>query len=131
MKQKMYMSRDDYDSTLSVENKRHKGVSCASCISGGNKIKFGKLGKLQPPQCIAKHNSQIARNMERFVKRNKNLIYLDLTQTNLTEFMLWRIGRSLPRAKSLVAVHFSGNQGITPAVVHQLYKRIRCRDPIE
>jgi len=42
----MYMSREDYEATLSVENKRHKGVSCASCITGGKQIKIKGLGKL-------------------------------------------------------------------------------------
>ena len=84
-----------------------------------------------PPQCIAKNNLEIIKNLERFIKRNKNLIHLDLSQTNLTELMLWRIGSALSRAKSLVSIHFSGNQGITPAVKDQLFKRIHCRESIE
>ena len=35
------------------------------------------------------HNISVIRNIERFVKRNKQLLHLDLTQTNLTEYMLW------------------------------------------
>ena len=55
------------------------------------------------------HDMMIICNLERFIKRNKQLIHLDLTQTNLTEFMLWKLGSSLSRTKSLVSIHFSGN----------------------
>ena len=53
-------------------------------------------------------------------------MHLDLTQTNLTEYMLWRLGKALKRAKSLVSIHFSGNQSITPALKQQLFQRVRC-----
>ena len=58
---------------------------------------------------MAEHNINVIANLERFIKRNKQLIHLDLTQTNLTELMLWKLGSALARAKSLVAIHFSGN----------------------
>ena len=74
------------------------------------------------------HNIETIKNLERFIKRNKQLIHLDLTQTNLTEYMLWKLGSSLARAKSLVSIHFSGNQGITPALKHHLLSRIRCKE---
>ena len=80
------MTIDEYDQWLVFENEEHP---------------------------MAEHNASIVRNLERFIKRNKQLLHLDLTQTNLTEFMLWKIGTALSRAKSLVALHLSGNQGIT------------------
>ena len=43
------------------------------------------------------------------IKRNKALIHLDLSHTNLTEYMLWHIGKALSRARSVVSVHLSGN----------------------
>ena len=61
------------------------------------------------------------------IKRNKALIHLDLSHTNLTEYMLWHIGKALSRARSVVSVHLSGNQGITPTLIEQLQTRIRCR----
>lgn len=54
-------------------------------------------------------NKEIADNLCTFIKRNKNLLHLDLSETNLTEYMIWTIGCSLSRAKSLVSIHFSGN----------------------
>ena len=55
------------------------------------------------------------------------MLHLDLSQTNLTEYMLWRIGSSLSRARTLQCVHFSGNQGLTASVKMQLLDRIRCK----
>ena len=61
------------------------------------------------------------------IKRNKALLHLDLSQTNLTEYMLWHIGKALSRARSVISLHLSGNQGITPTLLKQLQPRIRCR----
>ena len=104
MKQKMYMSFEQYELTLALENKRHR---------------------------LAKLNIGIIKNLERFIKRNKSLVHLDLSNTNLTELMLWRIGSALCRAKSLVSIHFTNCQGITPALKRQLFKRTHSRKAIE
>ena len=66
---------------------------------------------------LATHNCEVTNGLMRLIKRNKQLLHLDLTQCNLTEFMLWKIGASLARAKSLVSLHLSGNQGITPNLI--------------
>ena len=60
------------------------------------------------------------------IKRNKELLHLDLSQTNLTEYMLWHIGKALTRARSVISLHLSGNQGVTPTLIEQLRIRIRC-----
>ena len=60
------------------------------------------------------------------IKRNKELLHLDLSQTNLTEYMLWHIGKALTRARSVISLHLSGNQGVTPTLIEQLRTRIRC-----
>ena len=72
-------------------------------------------------------NNEVVKYLSTLIKRNKNLVHLDLTQTQLTEHMLWRIGMCLSRAKSLAAIHFSGNPGITPSLKEYLTERIRCR----
>ena len=64
------------------------------------------------------------------IKRNKALLHLDLSHTQLTEYMLWHVGKALSRARSVVSVHLSGNQGITPTLIEQLQTRIRCKQPI-
>ena len=61
------------------------------------------------------------------IKRNKSLLHLDLSHTHLTEYMLWHIGKALSRARSVISVHLSGNQGITPTLKQQLLTRIRCK----
>ena len=64
------------------------------------------------------------------IKRNKALLHLDLSHTQLTEYMLWHVGKALSRARSVVSVHLSGNQGITPTLLDQLRTRIRCKPPV-
>ena len=64
------------------------------------------------------------------IKRNKALLHLDLSHTNLTEYMLWNIGKALSRARSVISVHLSGNQGISPTLIDQLQTRIRCKEQL-
>jgi len=44
--------------------------------------------------------------------------------------MLWNIGSALSRAKSIISIHLSGNQGITPALKMMLKSRIRCKPEV-
>lgn len=69
-------------------------------------------------------------NICTIIKRNKKLLHLDLSNTQLTEYMLWYIGKSLARAKSLISCHLSGNQGVTPTLMELLQTRIRCASKV-
>lgn len=73
------------------------------------------------------HNYEIVYYLGKFIKRNKNLIHLDLSHTQLTEGMLWWLGSTLTRAPSLASLHLSGNPGITSELKRQLQLRIRCK----
>ena len=57
------------------------------------------------------------------IKYNPNLIHLDLSNTGLTEPMMWHFGQALRRAKSLRSIHLCGNVGITDELVEYLTKR--------
>jgi hypothetical protein len=76
-----------------------------------------------------KHNEAIVNNLSKLIKRNKRLQHINLDQTQLTEYMLFHICKSLTRATSLLAIHCSGNPGITPNLREYLWRRIRCKDP--
>ena len=52
-------------------------------------------------------------NLLRIIKYNHHLIHLDLSYTRLDEMMILQLGTALRRSKSLVAVHFTGNPGVT------------------
>ena len=52
-------------------------------------------------------------NILRIIKYNNHLIHLDLSYTRLDEMMILQLGTALRRSKSLVAVHFTGNPGVT------------------
>ena len=63
---------------------------------------------------LYEHNSKVSLLLAKFIKRNKSLMHLDLTSTQMTEIMLWTVGKALSRAPSLQGIHLSGNPGITP-----------------
>jgi len=59
------------------------------------------------------HNIKVSLFLAKFIKRNKSLMHLDLTSTQMTEIMLCTFGKVLSRAPSLQGIHLSGNRGIT------------------
>lgn len=60
---------------------------------------------------LDEYNQSLLDNLSRFIKYNKSLIHMDLSYTRLDEMMVKALGTALRRAKSLVAVHFTGNPG--------------------
>ena len=58
------------------------------------------------------------------IKRNKNLIHIDLSHTNLSSSSMWHFGKSMRRAKNLRAIHLSGNPGITTKLIDDITQRI-------
>ena len=68
-------------------------------------------------------------NLCQFIRRNENLIHVDLSYSNLSEIQLWCFGRTLRRAKSIRSVHLTGNRNfkkdsITPRLISYLSERI-------
>lgn len=61
----------------------------------------------------------------KFIKRNKNLLHVDLSYTGLSELQLWEFGAALRRAKSMRSIHLSGNK-ITKRLVQHLVDRAHC-----
>lgn len=69
----------------------------------------------------------LTENLLKFIKYNRHLIHLDLSHARLDEATVLAIGTALRRAKSLVAVHMTGNPGVTEAAAEFLHQRIHCR----
>ena len=61
------------------------------------------------------------------LKRNKELLHIDLSSTGLTGMMLKSIGTCLRRSTSLLSIHLSDNPGLTEEICDYLVQRIRCR----
>jgi len=72
-----------------------------------------KKDKKAEEQKLDEHTQVVLDSLLKFIKYNKHLIHLDLSYTHLDEPMIIALGTSLRRAKSLVAVHFTGNPGVT------------------
>ena len=75
--------------------------------------------------------SLIANHLIKFIKYNKNLLHLDLTQTGLNEKILWSFGTGLRRAKSLLSIHLTGNPGVSEGLKDYLFQRVRCKERVK
>ena len=71
-------------------------------------------------------DEDLIENLVKFLKNNNKLIHLDLGNIGLTKNMLKQFGPALRRAKSLVALHLSGNPGIDNELKSILFSRIHC-----
>lgn len=65
-------------------------------------------------------------NLIHFIKRNKNLIHVDMTQCELDEDVVLKIGASLRKAAAIRAIHLCDNPGVNDEVVGQLITRIHA-----
>jgi hypothetical protein len=65
----------------------------------------------------------------KFMKYNKNLLHLDLSNTGLNEQMVRTIATALKRSRSIVSLHLTGNPGVTAEAKEFLFERVRCCRP--
>ena len=66
-------------------------------------------------------------NICKFIKYNPKLIHFDISKTGLSKDQIREIGPALRRAKSLLALHASGNPGVTQDVTEELFQRVHCQ----
>jgi hypothetical protein len=65
-------------------------------------------------------------NICKFIKYNPKLIHFDISKTGLSKDQLREIGPALRRAKSLLALHASGNPGVSKEITDELFARVHC-----
>lgn len=70
---------------------------------------------------------EIVKMLGTIIKRNKQLLHLDLTCTGLTNLIVHEMGSHLRRAGSLLSIHLSGNPGLSRENCEYLANRIKCR----
>ena len=66
------------------------------------------------------HDAKICNYIVTFIQKNRQLLHLDLTQTKLSEKMLWDICCSITKSRTLVSLHVSENPGITDELKKKL-----------
>ena len=71
----------------------------------------------------------IMAKITKFMKHNKNLLHLDLSNTGLNEQMVRTIATALKRSRSIISLHLTGNPGVTPEAKEFLFERVRCCKP--
>jgi len=88
-----------------------------------------KSTKEAVPLDLAELKLYIMAKVTKFMKYNKNLLHLDLSNTGLNEQMVRTIATALKRSRSIISLHLSGNPGITPESKEFLFERVRCCRP--
>ena len=48
----------------------------------------------------------------KIIKHSRAMQHMDLTSTGLNTFLIKEIGNALRKARSLLCIHLSGNQGV-------------------
>jgi len=62
--------------------------------------------------------------LQLMLSSNSNLMHLDLSECGLSADMLLEISRSIKFSMSLIAVHLSGNPGLTQYVKNKIIQRL-------
>ena len=74
-------------------------------------------------------NDRLIRCLGNFIRRNKNLQYLDLDSTGLSHRVIVDLVPQLQRAKALLSVHFGHNPGIDDQLYRLIMQRLRVKPP--
>lgn len=82
----------------------------------------GEGGKAESKEVLTASAQHAINQLCRFIKRNRSLLRLDLSNTGLSEKQLWHFGAALRRSKSIRSLHLSGND-ITEKLVDYLVER--------
>lgn len=61
---------------------------------------------------LSNAQAQVIDCISKFVRRNKNLIHVNLEATGLTYEMIKELLKAIKRSKSLQAIHLCGNPGV-------------------
>ena len=65
----------------------------------------------------------------KFIENNKELVHLDISNSQVQEQMLRRIVDAVATSQSLMAVHFCGNPGLTPEFTQYCQDVLGCGRP--
>lgn len=71
------------------------------------------------------HSEFVTRSLGEFIRHNKQLEHLDLSNTGLSEQVFIGLVPYLKRAKSILGLHLSHNPGVSAEVKAFLHKKMR------
>ena len=83
-------------------------------------------GKADNPK-YQKHVDDINFMLGKLIKHSKILTHINLTGTGLSAEVIYEMGNSLRKCRSILVIHLSGNPGLTQKNLEYLSTRIRCR----
>ena len=80
---------------------------------------------------MSRNERMATEDLCKFIRKNRELIHVDLSYAGLSEVQLWYFGRVMRRAKSVRSLHLTGNrkidkESITPRLTKYLHARAHC-----
>ena len=77
---------------------------------------------------LSEFNMEVISCFKNFIKYNTYLIHIDLTMTGLIEPALKFLTALLRKSQALRCLHLCGNIGISPKLIHWIYRRIHAKE---
>ncbi len=68
----------------------------------------------------------VVENLQNFIAQNSKLLHLDLSETGLSEDMIYEIIKALNYSNSIIGLHLSGNPGLSNQLCKKIYSKINA-----
>jgi len=68
----------------------------------------------------------VVENLQHFIAQNGKLIHLDLSETGLSDEMIYEIIKALNYSNSIIGLHLSGNPGLSNLLCKKIYAKINA-----
>jgi len=75
---------------------------------------------------IGRYNNLMTNYLRQFIWINRKLIHVDLSNTNLSEGMIYRLLPAIKKAKTMMSIHLTGNPGATDQLMAFAQKHMPC-----
>ena len=83
---------------------------------------------ISEPKATEKEQLHVIHMIGKMIKHNRAMQHMDLTSTGLSSFLVKEVGNALRKARALLCIHLSGNQGVADKGTKAwLVERIKCR----
>jgi hypothetical protein len=75
-------------------------------------------------------NKSVSNHLRQFLLINRRLIHLDLSYTSLSSGIMYKMLPAIRKAKTLMAIHFTGNPGVTQEFKQWTFEKLDCNRPM-
>ena len=79
---------------------------------------------------MTEYNKLLANHLRQFIWINRKLIHVDLSYTNLSEGIIYKLIPAIRKGKTLMSIHLSGNPGATDMVKQYAKVTLKCKPQV-